>query len=75
MKSTSIGYYDRSLFKDRCNGERNDYNCDTLVAECLDVLKATRKVSQKGIQQIIIHSDAQLVVNSINEKTHVQRTL
>lgn len=46
-------------------------DCAIIMAECLVVRVAIRKVSQKGIQWIIIQTDSQLTVNSINRKISV----
>lgn len=50
-------------------------DCDILVTECWVVCEAILKATQKGIQRVIIQSDAHLVMNSINEKTHVPMIL
>lgn len=48
-------------------------DCPILVDECLAVPEAILMAIQKGIQQIIIQNDSQLIINSINGKIRVQK--
>lgn len=50
-------------------------NCDILVAKCLVICEALLKASQKNTQRVIIQSDVQLFLNSINGKTHVPKDI
>lgn len=50
-------------------------DCPILVVECLPAEKAILMAIQKDIQPMIIQSDSQLVVNSINRKIEVPKII
>lgn len=50
-------------------------DCPILAVECLAAEKAILMVIQKDIQPMIIQSDSQLVVNSINRKIEVPKII
>lgn len=50
-------------------------DCSILVVECLAGRQVILMALQNGIPLIIVQSDSQLVVNSVNEKIGVPKIL
>lgn len=50
-------------------------DCHIYVAECLAICEAIVMMIQKNLQKIIIGSDSQLIINSINDKASVPKDI